>query len=322
MRAEAGRFLQENAPTLPSDPPLWWPGVLPFATVVDVVSTLLVIVAAYGAARLLTRAFGRRIALYFERPSLTRTALRGIRVGVYVTGFFTVLGIWGLGLGDLALSVTVFSAVVGVIVAPIVGGYISGLFVLADQPYEIGDMVELADTGQTGFVEDITLRHTKVFTLDNTFLVVPNGSMRDRDVINYSAEDPRTRLRLSVLVTYESDIPQARSLIERAARQVDTVIEGGPDIRVGAARYPASPTAYIDEFGDHGVKITLRYWVTEPYKLLATRSKVQTNVRAAFQDADAEFAYPHSHLMFDETSGELPVSMRSGGQDSAEYREG
>ena len=117
------------------------------------------------------------------------------------------------------------------------------------------------------------------------------------------------RLSLDVLVTYESDIAQARTLIERSAREVDNVISGGPDIRVGAARYPAAPTAYINEYGDHGVLLTLRYWVTEPYKLLAARSKVQTNLAELVADADVEFAYPHSHLHFDETSGTMEVAM-------------
>jgi len=87
-----------------------------------------------------------------------------------------------------------------------------------------------------------------------------------------------------VVVTDESDIAEAR--------QVDNVIGGGPDIRVGAARYPASPGAYINEFADHGVLLTLRYWVTEPYKLLTVRSKVQTNRWDAMEDADVEIAYP------------------------------
>jgi small-conductance mechanosensitive channel len=160
-------------------------------------------------------------------------------------------------------------------------------------------------------VEDITLRYTKVFTLDNTFLVIPNGSIRERDVMNYSAEDSRTRLSLDVQVTYESDIAEARDLIEEAARKTEKVIEGGPDIRIGSARYPAAPTCYIDKFGAHGVDLRLRYWVTEPYKLLALRSKVQTNVWERLTDADVEIAYPHSHLMFDETSGEMRVATRS-----------
>jgi len=81
--------------------------------------------------------------------------------------------------------------------------------------------------------------------------------MRDRDVVNYSAEDPRTRLSLDVLVTYESDIDEARTLIEESARSVDRVIRGGPDIRIGSARYPAAPTCYIESFADHGVLLTL-----------------------------------------------------------------
>ncbi|GAA3863486.1 mechanosensitive ion channel family protein [Haloarcula argentinensis] len=288
---------------LPFDIPMW---------VVNIGESLIVVALAIIVSRILVRLLGRRVARQFRRPSLTRTALRGIRAGVYIFALLTILNIYGLQLGDIALSVTVFTAVVGVVLAPILGGLISGVFLLADQPFEIGDMIELVDTGQRGFVEDITLRHTKIFTLDNTFLVIPNGEIRQRDVVNYSAEDSRTRLSLDVLVTYESDIAAARTLIEAAAREVDNVISGGPDIRVGAARYPASPTVYINEFADHGVLLTLRYWVTEPYKLLAARSRVQTNVWRRLEDADVEIAYPHSHLYFDDTSGEMNVSLNDG----------
>jgi small-conductance mechanosensitive channel len=286
--------------------------LLPFtvpAWVGQILSTLVIVALAYGVSQLVVRLFGRRVAQYFERPSLTRTVLRGIRVTVYIFGLLSILAVWGLRISDIGISVAIFSAIVGVVVAPIVGSFISGVFLLADQPFEIGDMIELADSDRRGFVEDITLRHTKIFTLDNTFLVVPNGEIRKRDVINYSAEDPRTRLSLDVLVTYESDIERARTVIQRSARQVDNVIEGGPDIRVGAARYPAAPTAYINEYADHGVLLTLRYWVTEPYKLLSARSAVQTNLWSAMEDEDIEIAYPHSHLYFDETSGEMQVSL-------------
>lgn len=284
--------------------PAWipeWVVSLGAAVVVALLSVL--------TARVVISLFGRRIARRFERPSITQMILRGIRVSIYLVGFLTILRIYGLSLGDLVLSVTVFTAVVGVILAPIVGSIISGVFLLADQPYEIGDMIEIADSGQRGFVDDITLRYTKIFTLDNTFVVVPNGEIRSRDVINYSAEDPRTRQSLDIIVTYEGNLEQARSLVERAARDVDMVIEGGPDIRVGAARYPAAPTCYIDTFGDHGVHLRLRYWIREPYKLLATRSKVQTNVWTRLEDADVEIAYPHQHHVFDETSGQVGVAM-------------
>ena len=284
----------------------WLPVTVP-RPVLDLLAVIVILLGAWVVSRLLVRLLGRRVARRLRRPSLTRVFIRGIRVGVFVLALLLILRVFGLKLGDIALSVTVFTAVVGVILAPIVGSIISGVFLLADQPYEIGDMVELADTSRRGFVEDITLRHTKIFTLDNTFLVIPNGTIRERDVINYSAEDPRTRRSIDIVVTYEGDLETARDRFERAARSVEGVIEGGPDIRVGAARYPAGPTCYINEFGDHGVRLTLRYWINEPYKLLATRSRVQTAIWDAIEDIDVTIAYPHSHLMFDETSGQLDV---------------
>ncbi|MFB6104498.1 MAG: mechanosensitive ion channel family protein [Halobacteriaceae archaeon] len=269
-----------------------------------------VVVASWVIGRIIIRLFGRRVARRFQRPSITRTVLRSMRVTALVVGVFLALTVLGLRITELALSVTVFSAVLGLVLAPIVGSVINGLFVLADQPYEIGDMIEFVDTGERGFVEDITLRYTKVFTLENTFLVVPNAEMRERDVVNYSAEDERTRLALDVLVTYEGDLEEARTLIEEAAAEVDDVIASGPDIRIGSARYPAGPTCYIDEYGDHGVNLRLRYWANRPYRLLATRSAVQTAVWDRLETADdVTIAYPHSHLMFDDTSGTARVAV-------------
>ncbi|MFT4946441.1 MAG: small conductance mechanosensitive channel [Natronomonas sp.] len=295
----------------PIQRPEWLPSQVPDGAV-DLAASILVIVLAWVIARLLVRVFSRRLAQHIDRPSLTRISLAGIRLGVYIFALLALLRINGLDLGNIALSVTVFSAVVGVILAPIVGSVISGIFLLADQPYEIGDMIELTEQDKRGFVDDITLRYTKIFTLDNTFLVVPNGEMRSRDVINYSAEDTRVRLTLDVLITYESDLAAARQKIEASARAVEDVIAGGPRIRVGGARYPAGPDCLISEFGDHGILLRLRYWAKEPYRLQTVRSKVQTNIWEAFEGSDVEFAYPHSHLVFDDTSGQLQVGVSEG----------
>lgn len=270
-------------------------------------------------SKLVVRLLGRPIARRFRRQSVAQTVLRVVRLATFAIAVTLAMSVLGLQLGNIVLSVTVFSAVVGVILAPIVGNFISGLFVLADQPYEIGDMVELGD-GTTGFVDEITIRYTKIFTLDNTFLVLPNSSMRERDVTNYSAEDERTRLSLPVLVTYESDIETARDLMERAAASTDGVIRGGPDIRIGSARYPAKPTCYLDEYGDHGVLLRLRYWAEKPYKLLTIRSTVQTELwrRLEESDADVEIAYPHQHHVFDETSGQARVAVTRDEQGAAD----
>ena len=259
---------------------------------------LLVVALGVSVSKLLVSLLGRPVARQVERQSVAQIVLGGVRGGTIALALIIAGSIVGLQLGNIVLSVTVFSAVVGIILAPIVGNVLNGIFVLADQPFEIGDMVKL-DDGTRGFVDDITIRYTKIFTLNNTFLVIPNGNVRDRDVINYSAEDERTRLSLDVLVTYDSDLSEARRQMELAARDTDNVINGGPDIRVGSARYPASPGCFIADFADSGVLLRLRYWVTKPYQIAAVESAVRTAIRQRFIDADAtlEMAYPHRQLV-------------------------
>lgn len=301
-----GQTFQDGPGLMPPD---WLPDYVPVFVFRAVLAIAVVVIAIY-LSRLARQVLGRRIARRFQRPSVNQTILRSLQIFIVLSAILTALSFFGIGFGNIALSVGVFSAVVGIILAPIIGNVISGVFILSEQPYEIGDMVELEDTGTKGFIEDITLVYTKISTLDNTFIVLPNGTMRERDVANFSAEDARVRLTLEVGVTYESDITEARDQMEAAARNVEDVIKGGPDIRVGSARYPASPTCQIRNFGESEVLLRLRYWANEPYKIAAVRSKVLTDIWSRFDEHDIEIPYPHSHMVFDDTSGELQVSMR------------
>lgn len=277
--------------------------------VVDGLLALGVILLAWLVGRAVIRFAGRPIARRYKRPSVTRAILQVIRAGILVVGIAVAAAVVGFSPGEILLSVTVLTAVLAVLLAPIARRFIGGMFVLADQPYEIGDMIEIADTDTRGFVEDVTLRYTKLFTMENTFIVVPNSEILERDIINYSAEDKRTRQELRIVLTYEGDLDSARERIEAATASVDGVISDGPAIRVGSTRYPAEPVTHIDNLGDHGVELRLRYWINEPYYLNQVRSRVHAVILAALEEIPATIAYPHSHHVFDETSGELEVSL-------------
>ncbi|ELY62299.1 mechanosensitive ion channel family protein [Natronolimnohabitans innermongolicus] len=277
-------------------------GLLPFDAAEFVIAIAVLLIGWY-LSKVVVRLTGRTVARQIERPSVTRTVLRGVRISVLVISLIVALTILGVGDTQILLSVTVISAIIAVVLAPLVGSLINGFFVLSDRPYEIGDMIEVTDEGHKGFVEDITIRYTKIFTLQNTFIVIPNSEIHERDVINYSAEDERTRLSLDFEITYDSDLEVARRQAERAARNVDVVISGGPDIRIGSARYGAAPACVIDEYADDGIALTLLFWIKHPYKQAVARSAVQAAIHERYADADVEFAYPHRHHVFDDSSG-------------------
>ena len=111
------------------------------------------------------------------------------------------------------------------------------------------------------------------------------------------------------MVTYEGDLDQARRHFARAAAGVDDVIAGGPPIRIGSARYRAAPVCHITDYGDDGVELLLRYWVKRPYRLQTARSAVLEAVWTEMEELDIEFAYPHRHHIFDQTSGSVHVDL-------------
>lgn len=270
----------------------------------DFLVALIILLIGYRLSSTAVKYAGRPVYQWVQRPSIARTLLRSIRYLIIGFSFLIALRIaFNLSLTSFVLTATVFSAVVGIILAPLVGDIINGLFVLGDQPYEIGDMIELVDTGQRGFVDDVTIRYTKVFTLDNTFLVIPNSEIRKRDVVNFSAEDIRTRQTIDVVITYKSDVDLARELLRDAANETPEVISTKGSIRIGNAEYIMAPMDFLKKFGDHGIHLRLRYWIRDPYHIPTVNSKVHEKIWNKFQENGVEIAYPHTHHIFDETSG-------------------
>ncbi len=307
-------LLQGTVTAIEQDVTGYLPDLVP-EFVVPLALAALVIIIGWYLSKVVVRITGRTVAQRIERPSVTRTVLRGVRVSVLLVAVGIAASILGVGGVEILLSVTVISAVIAIVLAPLVGSFVNGLFVLADQPYEIGDMIEIVDEGHVGFVEDITIRYTKIFTLQNTFIVIPNSDIQQRDVVNHSAEDERTRLSIAFDITYGSDVEAAQQGAERAARSVDEVISGGPDIRIGSARYAAAPVCAIDEYGDDGIALRLYFWLNQPYKRTVVRSAVHEAIRTRFADIGVEFAYPRRHHVFDETSGVAQVAVDESGSE-------
>jgi small-conductance mechanosensitive channel len=186
--------------------------------------------------------------------------------GIDVVAFAAVLGIGGLALSLAAKDV--------------VADAIEGFIILVDQPFRMGDRVEIQEVGTWGDVIEIGLRTTRIRTRDNREVIVPNSVIGANQVINYSYPDPSYRVQTHVGIGYESDLEAARRVIVDTLRQMEGVLPNEP-----------VDALYI-EMGDSARIIRVRWWIESYVNTRQMLDRVHTTVEHALDEAGIEMPFP------------------------------
>ena len=124
----------------------------------------------------------------------------------WIPAFSTVVAAIIAGSGILALTI-------GLAAQESLGNAFSGLFISASKPFEVGDRVHLINADITGFIEDISIRHTIIRTLTNSRIIVPNSTMNKELIENANFCNPQAAAFIDVIITYDSDIDKARAIM-------------------------------------------------------------------------------------------------------------
>lgn len=207
--------------------------------------------------------------------------------GVNVTALAAVLGLGGLAI-SLAAQDTIADA-------------IAGFIILMDQPFRIGDRIEIEGAGTWGDVVDIGLRTTRIRTRDNRMAIVPNSTIGANQVINYSYPDPRYRIQTHVGIGYGADIETARTIIIDTVRQVEGVL---PDKPVDAL--------YV-EMGDSARILRVRWWIESYIDTRRVFDRVHTAMEHALDEAGIDMPFPTQSINLQlepETASRLELAPR------------
>ena len=171
-----------------------------------------------------------------------------------------------LGIGGVA---------VGFAFKDIFQNFLAGVIILISRPFRIGDAISVK--GYEGIVEDIQTRATMIRTYDNQRIVIPNSTVFTQEVKVISAFESR-RVEIEFTLDFGTDVPKAKSTIVEALQGVEGIDER-----------PA-PDVLTMNFGDSGVVLRMRYWIT-PSKadFLKVRDAAMMAVMAAFQKTGIDF---------------------------------
>ena len=184
----------------------------------------------------------------------------------------------GVNLGALFTAGAVFAVALGFAVQNVGQNFVSGLILLTERAIKPGDVLEVE--GRTVRVTRLGMRATVARTRDEEDLIIPNATLVQNTITNYTLRDTLYRLRATVGVTYEADMREVARVLERAAAAFPSRV---------AER---APRVLLLEFGDSAVLFEVLLWVQDPWQARALRSELNHAIWRALREAGIGIPFP------------------------------
>jgi len=196
-----------------------------------------------------------------------------IAIGIIIT--LAILGITSL-LYSALTAAGVISIIIGFAVKDVAANFISGIFILLDQPFVSGDFIEIGD--YSGTVRKVSLRSTEIVTANGPIVTIPNSKMATEPTINYSVASAR-RIEIKVSVPNDSDVGQAIRVLRDLA-QSESRLKADKDI-----------TIWVDNIREYAVDLLLICYAPSD-GWLQVRSDLRQRIVEEFQRQGLDLAVP------------------------------
>jgi small conductance mechanosensitive channel len=221
----------------------------------------------------------KRLSMFAERASskrFSRHQIMLIRRSVFYSIFtiFSVTSLQHVGfqLSFLLGAAGVFTVAISFASQTAASNLISGIFLLFEHPFKVGDTVEVK--GITGVVDSIDLLSTKLKTSDNKLVRIPNEALIKSEITNLSYFSTR-RLDIIVAVAYDCNITQVKTMLMEIAEQSDKVLKD------------PEPNVTINNFANSAMELKFMVWVNTT-EVSATRNILQETIKSQFDSAGIE----------------------------------
>jgi len=162
--------------------------------------------------------------------------------------------------------------------------FFAGLYILADRPIRLGDYIKL-EGGPEGYVESIGWRSTRMRTLLNNIVVIPNSKVSESIITNYFLPERRVSLVLNIGVSYDSDSRRVEKLLVEEATRAVTEVEG-------LLSDPAPVVRFIPGFGDSALDFTLICQVREFVDQYYVQHELRHRIFERFKKEGIEIPFP------------------------------
>jgi len=250
-----------------------------------IIRVILILVIGIPLIRLI-RSLTKRIVKDRLSPQSEQLVVRSVYYVAILILLITLLNEFGFRLSAILGAAGIFGVAIGFASQTSISNIISGIFLISEKPFQIGDVVQVSSN--IGTIESIDLLSIKLKTSDNRYIRVPNETMIKTEVINITRY-PIRRLDIYVSVSYKDNLEKVKNVFME-------IIENEPL----ALKEPA-PLFSIDKFSESGINIQYGVWVNkDDYSDL--KNSLMINLKDKFEHEHITIPFPH---IFIANAGEL-----------------
>lgn len=217
-------------------------------------------------------------------------------LGVFIIAF-SILNEFGFKLTHLIGAAGIITLAIGFASQTSVSNIISGLFLIAEKPFEVNDVITVG--GTTGVVLSIDILSVKLRTFDNRYVRIPNETIIKSEVTNIT-RFPIRRVDLSVGVAYKEDIGKVRTVLLDIARKNPLVLN------------EPEPMVIFSGFGNSSIDLLFVAWAVKS-DWLAVKNSIAEEVKKRFDEEGIEIPFPHLSLYSGSVTEPIPIRIEGNG---------
>ena len=246
----------------------------------QLIPNLIAAALTFAAFYLVWRALARVVTAVLVRAEIDATARSFVnavlKYGLLTVGTVSSLSQLGINTGSLLASLGVAGLTIGFAARDALSNLISGIFIFWDRPFVIGDLVEIA--GSYGRVDVITMRSTRVVTVDGKMLAIPNATIIHSTVTSYT-NFPHLRLDVALTVGLDEDYDRVCALLIEVAQAHEQTMSD------------RTPVVVMKSVNDYNVEMELQVWISDEKRHVAVRSELRRKMYEVLRRAQVVMPY-------------------------------
>ncbi len=250
-------------------------------TVDRVLSSVVLLVLCLLVIRIVTKILGKLLDRSSRvDPRMRKYIMAAVKALLYILTALIVADSLGVPITSLVALFSVLSLAISLAVQDVLGNIAGGLVILFSKPFQLGDYIETPDGA--GTVSTIDLTYTKLDTVDGQSLLLPNSTLADSRIVNYTKLGTR-RMDLAVSVSYEDSIQSVRAAgLEAVAATPDILEDPAPEV-------------VLTNFGESAIEYHIRCWSrVETY--WTARNRLMENIKLSFERNGVTMTYNHLNV--------------------------